>query len=104
MTYAPPRPWYCPDALVDDYRAVADSGGDLRMLKTLKIIRSIIVNVGIVAVTVAALIYGADPTWVGGTGLLTLAAYNGVEYADYQALVQGYAEARDQASDGEGNQ
>jgi hypothetical protein len=65
-----PRPWYVPDALVDDYRVVATSGGDLRMLRTLKILRSIIVNLGIIGVTLFALLgTGADATWVSTIGI-----------------------------------
>jgi hypothetical protein len=89
------RPWYCLDRLTDDYREVADAGGDLRMLKTLKILRSIIVNLGIIGITFAALLYtGADATLVSVIGLVTLGAFNGVEVADYAALAQAFAEAK----------
>jgi hypothetical protein len=89
------RPWYCLDGLVEDYRTVASNGGDLKMLKALKIVRSIIVNVGIIGITVASLIYtAADPTWVSVIGLVTLGAYNGVEVADYAALAQAFAEVK----------
>ena len=95
MTYKHPRPWYCIDGLVDDYRTVADNGGDLEMVKTLKIVRSIIVNLGIIGITALSLLYtGADPTWVAIIGLITLGLYNGVEVADYAALAQAFAEAK----------
>jgi len=91
----PRRPWYCIDGLVDDYRTVAQNGGDLDMLRALKIVRSIIVNVGIIGITVASLVYtSADPTWVSIIGLVTLGAYNGVEVADYAALAQAFAEIK----------
>jgi len=94
MTHAN-RPWYCVDALVDDYVAVAQNGGDLRMLKTLKVVRSIIVNLGIIAVTLFALSStGADATWVTVISIATLGLYNGVEVADYAALAQAFAEAK----------
>lgn len=94
MTHAN-RPWYCVDALVDDYVAVAQNGGDLSMLKTLKVVRSIIVNLGIVGVTLFALATtSAAPTWVTLTGIATLGLYNGVEVADYAALAQAFAEAK----------
>jgi hypothetical protein len=97
-----PRPWYCHDALVNDYREIADSGGDLRMLKTLKIFRSIIVNVGIITVTLYSLVATtADPTWVAVLGIITLGLYNGVEVADYAALAQAFAEARASQRDDE---
>jgi hypothetical protein len=93
------RPWYCHDRLTDDYRQVADRGGDLRMLKTLKIVRSIIVNLGIIGVALTALLYtGADATVVATIGLVTLGLYNGVEVADYAALAQAFSEAKQQNS------
>ena len=102
MTYQRPRPWYCIDSLVDDYRTVAENGGDLDMLKTLKIVRSIIVNIGIIGITAVSLLYtGADPTWVSIIGLVTLGAYNGVEVADYAALAQAFAEAKQEQQDTE---
>lgn len=89
------RPWYCLDSLVDDYRIVATNGGDLDMLRTLKILRSIIVNAGIIGITLYALFATqADATIVAGLGLVTLGAYNGVEVADYAALAQAFAEVR----------
>lgn len=89
------RPWFCVDALVEDYRVVAANGGDLSMLRTLKILRSIIVNLGIIGVTLVALLYtGADATLVAGIGLVTLGLYNGVEVADYAALAQAFAEVK----------
>lgn len=90
-----PRPWYCHGALVDDYRQIADTGGNLRMLKTLKVVRSIIVNLGIILVTLYSLVAtGADPTWVTVLAIATLGLYNGVEVADYAALAQAFAEAK----------
>jgi hypothetical protein len=98
------RPWYCIDALVDDYISVADGGGDLQMLKTLKIVRSLIVNIGIIAITLYGLSLGYE-MWFGSLGLLTLGLYNGVEVADYAALAQAFAEARhrQQQQEREGN-
>jgi hypothetical protein len=91
------RPWYCIDALVDDYRAVARNGGDLEMLKALKIIRSTIVNAGIIGVTLFSLWQtSANPTVVTSLGLLTLGLYNGVEVADYVALAQAFAEVKNE--------
>jgi hypothetical protein len=89
------RPWYCIDALVDDYRAVARNGGDLEMLKALKIVRSMIVNAGIIGVTLFSLAQTpANATLVASLGLLTLGLYNGVEVADYVALAQAFAEVK----------
>jgi len=99
------RPWYCNDALVEDYRVVAANGGDFSMLRTLKIVRSIIVNLGIIGVTLVALLYtGADATLVSAIGLITLGAFNGVEVADYAALAQAFTEVRrEQQSTDAGN-
>ncbi|MGQ3723531.1 hypothetical protein [Natrialba aegyptia] len=87
------------DALVDEYRDVAKDGdGDLRMLKTLKIIRSILVIVAMSAIALYALYLGADPTLVAAICVPALAAI-GSEAIDYAALVQGYLEARDNRGD-----
>lgn len=66
------------------------------MLKTLKIVRAIIVNVGIIAVSAYALHLGGDPTWIGGLFLLVISGYNGFEYADYTALMQAYQQVQNQ--------
>ena len=95
MTTRQTRPWYCHDGLTDDYRTVAERGGDLQMLRLLKIVRSIIVNLGIIGVTLTALLFtGADATLVSAIGLVTLGAFNGVEVADYAALAQAFAEVK----------
>jgi len=95
------RPWYCHDRLTEDYRTVAETGGDLSMLKTLKILRSIIVNLGIIGVTMSALLYtGADSTIVSVIGITTLGLYNGVEVADYAALAQAFTEVKQEQNGG----
>jgi hypothetical protein len=102
MTRTQTRPWWCSDRLTEDYREVAKNGGDLRMLKTLKIVRSIIVNLGIIGISLAALFYtGADATLVSVIGLITLGAYNGVEVADYAALAQAFSEVKSEQSKNE---
>jgi hypothetical protein len=102
MTAAQPRrsrPWYCNDRLTDDYVRVHAEGGDLMMLKSLKILRAIVVNIGIVAIAMYALLEGADATIIGGIGLFSLAAYNGVEIADYGALTQAIVEVSQESDD-----
>ena len=94
-----PRPWYVLDGLVDDYAKVAQEGGDLRMLRALKVIRSIIVNCAIIAISAYGLYTGGDPTFVSSIALVTLGLYNGVEVADYAALATAFAEVRDDGSD-----
>mgnify|MGYP006294152721 FL=1 len=91
-TTRPTRPWYAPDALIDDYKASLQDGGDLRMYRSLKVLRAIIVNVGIIGLALYAMMLGAEPTVVGGLALLTLAGYNGLEMSDYAALLQAYNE------------
>ena len=90
------RPWYTSDRLTDDWLTIQAEGGDLKMLKSLKILRSIVVNIGIIAITSLALYYGGDPHVFGTLGLLTLAAFNGIEVLDYVSLLQAIAEAQDQ--------
>ena len=97
---APTRPWYCRDDVVDEYKeTLARDGESLPMLKKLKILRAIIVNLGVIAIVLYSISRGGDPTFLGGFGLSILAAYNGVELLDYAALLQAYSEV--QAPDGE---
>ena len=86
------RPWYCIDELVDEYKRAAEGGSDLRMRKVLTIIRSIIVNLGIIYIALEALKTGADATIVGTAAIMTLGLYNGIEIADYKALAQAIVE------------
>jgi hypothetical protein len=94
-----PRPWYVNDRLCDDWLTIERQGGDLRMLKSLKIARSIIVNLGIIIITSLALYYGGRPDLFGALGLLTLAAYNGIEVVDYISLMQAIVEAQETDTD-----
>jgi len=90
------RPWWVHDRLTDDWLAVEREGGDLKMLKGLKILRAIIVNLGIITITLYAVYSGGEPTVVGGLGLAVLGGYNGAEVMDYLSLLQAIAEAQDQ--------
>ena len=94
MTIQTPRPWYVIDTLADDYQKVAKEGGDLRMLRALKIIRSIIVNLAIITISFYSLYRGGEPTFVSTVALTTLALYNGVEVADYAALAAAFSEVK----------
>jgi len=94
-----PRPWYVSSRLVEDWRTVERNGGDLKMLKSLKIARSIIVNLGIITITLVALYLGGDVTILGSLGLFVLGAYNGIEVMDYLSLAQAIVEV--QQSDGD---
>jgi len=89
------RPWYCRDDVVDEYRTTLTTGGEkLPMLKALKILRAIIVNVGILFITYFAISHGGPAGVLGFTGLVVLGAYNGLEISDYLALVQAYQEVQ----------
>lgn len=97
----PRRPWYCNDRLVDDHKASIRDGGDLSMFKTLKLVRSIIVNIGIIVLGIYALHLGADPTIVGAVSIFVVGGYNGLELGDYAAAVHAYQEiqSEDQLDD-----
>lgn len=95
------RPWYCREGVVEEYKQTLTVGGeDLPMLKTLKILRSIIVNVGIIGIGGYSIAEGAAPLLIGLVALVTLGLYNGLEISDYAAMLQAYREVQD-ASDGE---
>ena len=94
MTSQHARPWYCSDEIVEEYRTTLTDGERLPMLKTLKIFRAILVNAGIIGVGLYALYLGGDPTWIAGMFFVIIGGYNGVEYADYAALMQAYQEVQ----------
>ena len=96
------RPRFCIDALVDEYLTVHNSGCDLRMIKTLKILRAIVVNVGIIVIALYAFKLKADPTVIGSIALTVLGGYNGVELLDYQALAQALVEASGDTGENDG--
>jgi len=91
-----PTPWYVHRELCQDYQQIANNGGDFEMLKALKIIRSILVNIGIISVSIYSLQAGANPTTIGTLTVATLGLYNGVELADYAALASAFSQAKGQ--------
>lgn len=93
------RPWYCSDAQVADYKAIDEAGGDLKHMKTTAWIRSMVVNIGTISIALYAIMTGGDATIIGSLALVSLAAYNGVEIADYQALTQALVERNSERSD-----
>ena len=93
------RPWYCADSLTDDYIDVGRSGGDLRMIKQIKAVQSLIANIGVIILGVVAIFYAsADATVVATTGIVTLGLLNGVLAVDYAAVAQALLELSDPAS------
>ena len=91
----PTRPWLCSDRLVDAYLARAQDGDDLRVLKTVRAIESLIVNAGIIGMTIVALHYGEANPYVVLAAIVTLGLLNGVLAADYRALGRALAELTD---------
>jgi hypothetical protein len=103
-TEKPSRPWYCSNALVNDYKAVGAAGGDLEMMKAAKWFRSMVVNLGIIAISLYALRIGGNVTVIATISLISLGAYNGVEIVDYQAVVQAIVElSNESGGDGDTN-
>lgn len=89
------RPWYCADDVVDEYRDTLSAGDEtLPMLKKLKLLRALVVNLGVVLIASLAILRGGDPTILGVLSVLVLGAYNGIEYSDYMALLQAYQEVQ----------
>ena len=100
MSVQPDRKWYHRDEVVDEYRTTLKEDGEkLPMLRTLKIIRAIVVNIGIIALSTYAISRGGDPTLLGFLALSVLGAYNGLELGDYLALVQAYNEVQGESTD-----
>lgn len=93
------RPWYCNDRLVDAYKNRAFEGDDLRVLKTVRAIESLIVNLGIIVVTLVATHYGEANWYVILTSIVTLGLLNGVFAADYKALARALAELPSDSAD-----
>lgn len=100
MSVQPDRKWYHRDEVVDEYRTtLREDGEKLPMLRTLKIIRAIVVNIGIIALSTYSIFRGGDPTLLGFLALSVLGAYNGLELGDYLALVQAYNEVQGESTD-----
>ena len=94
------RPWYCRGDVVDEYKTTLQEDDEkLPMLKTLKILRAIIVNVGIFGIGGYAMYRGGDPTLLAVSTLAVAGAYNGLELGDYLALVQAYSEIQAEATE-----
>jgi len=97
------RPWYCSDAQINGYKAIDEAGADLEYMKTTAWVRSMIVNLGTISIALYALSIGGNATIIGGIALVSLAAYNGVEIADYTALTQALVERTRERSDESGS-
>lgn len=94
--YTAARPWYCSSRQVEEYRETLESDrSDLSMIKTLKIARSLLVNIGIITIGGYGIAAGGDPTLIAMLALAVLGGYNGLELSDYAALLQAYKEVQD---------
>jgi len=94
------RPWYCRDDIVDEYKTtIQDDATPLPMIKAVKALKALIVNLGVLALAGYAISRGGNPTILGAFGLATLATYNGVELGEYLALVQAASELQTQGTD-----
>jgi len=86
------RPWYCSDTLVDAYKRIDRTGGDLRMLQHLKVVRAIVTNVLVAAVAAYSIMEGGDATLIGSTAVAALALLNGIEVGEWIAAKQAIEE------------
>jgi hypothetical protein len=91
-------PWYVRRKAVDEYKFTLRNGS-LPVLKTLKILRAIIVNIGIFGIGFYSLQLGGDPTLIAITVVTIVGGYNGLELSDYLALVKALQELPDQKAD-----
>lgn len=99
-THKPPkRPWYCNNSLVDSYLARAESGDDLAMMKTVRAFESLVVNVGIIAITSFAIHNGEANAYVVLAAIITLGLLNGLLVADYKAIARALAELTNAQTD-----
>ena len=100
------RPWYCHSGVVDEYKtSLSDRGEQFPMLKKLKILRAIVVNLGLFTGWFYTLLLGGDPTIVSVMAFIVIGAYNGLELGDYLALLRAYREFQDApAQEDDGNE
>jgi len=89
------RPWYVRDTSVAEYKRAIRNGDESdgpTMKRQLTIIRSIIVNIGIIALGIYGLVLGGDVTVITVFSLAVLAGYNGIEISELAAFIQAYNE------------
>ena len=86
-------PWYVRQGQIQEYKETLSNDKEpFPVLKTLKIIRAIIVNVGIFGIGFYAISLGGDPTIISLAVLGIAGGYNGLELSDYLALLQALQE------------
>jgi len=88
-----PRPWYCIDALTDDYLDIGRAGENLKMIKTIKAIQSLIANIGVIGLGAIGILYaGGNATYIVVSAIITLGLLNGVMAVDYASVAQAIIE------------
>ncbi len=86
-------PWYVREGQINEYKQTLTTNKEpFPVLKTLKILRAIIVNLGIFGIGFYAISLGGDPTIISLAVLGVAGAYNGLELSDYLALLQALQE------------
>jgi len=89
------RPWYVRGKSVDEYCRAINNNEDTdtpTMKRQLTMIRSIIVNLGIIGLSAYGLSLGGDVTLITTFALAVLAGYNGIEISEMGAFLQAYQE------------
>ena len=86
-------PWYVRQGQIQEYKETLTKNKEpFPVLKTLKILRAIIVNLGIFGIGFYAISLGGDPTIISLAVLGVAGGYNGLELSDYLALLQALQE------------
>jgi|SRR6056297_1527851 len=96
------RPWYVRDKAVEEHKQAIRNGedDDPTMKRKLTILRSIIVNLGIIGLGLYGLALGGNVTWITISALAVLAGYNGIEMSELASFFQAYQEVQTDAGDG----
>ena len=95
-----PRPWWVRDGEIEEHKRAIQAGdrGDPRVKRTLTILRSLLVNAGIIGLSLYGLMLGGDVTWITVFGLAVLAGYNGIEATELMAFLQAYQELQEMSN------
>ena len=92
-----PNTWYIRQGAIAEYKQTLSQDGEpLPVLKALKILRAIVVNLGVFGIGFYAISLGGDPTLIALAVLAVAGGYNGLELSDYLALVQAVQEVKTQ--------
>ena len=98
-----PRPWWVGDQAIEEHKLAIQAGdrSDPRVKRTLTILRSLLVNAGIIGLAAYGLALGGDVTWITVFGLAVLGAYNGIEATELMAFLQAYQEVQEMSNSDE---